>query len=778
MNKNSHNSHSRNIREGVLGFDDPRPVPFEAKTVVSTQSIDKSSTFDRRSASWISPTERTFCSVNKSGFALIISLSLMAFILLLLISLFSLIRVELASSQEEKVAALARQNAQMSLWIALGELQKSAGTDNRATARASILGVEGASRHWTGVWESKVNLTPVIGDRGFEVAATVDETSDNGRFLRWLVSGSPTANELENGAAANESGADLIRLFAPSDDGVREVAVPTQTVPGTGRYAFWIGGENTKANLTLQDRYAEVTHNAGNYEARRAPYPVAGEDYEANEWGERERLRNLLNRRLRPTLALEAGDRGNMTATLVEQLGSNVFSNESLATLLDPMLSEPWNTGALAHGLTGFSHSILANVPENRLKYDLSDTSFLINRFSPQPGLREDGMPSSVTNNLGKILGDAPGLPDPQLASNLLTRHGIDGGDRENPQYQNVNIRWDGGVVKPWQTDNFIHDSVFADGDLDRLLALTELGIKVSIYQSDAAGRSPDYESADYTGPGTPGYDAATHKEYYAIAFSVFVEVWNPYNSIVTPNAGSAVRTNGIRIHDLPEIQITAGDGVPRTIDLDEYFGKLVLDYRGLGPFAPGQIKLGVLHEVFRSSVSNDSVNPRFYSAVYSDEDRDNWSNPLVWPFKLNPGREEFNKVSLQSYDPSVGLPMPILHLVTEVEAPFGEDGIGNPQPRPVDISVASVPDGALDYRETDATLGHEDHRVRPIDGAFGNASFSVSDAYEIAEFPMHMGWGNSIGADSDTAEAQRQFYLRFLRDTDSALATISPIAR
>ena len=67
------------------------------------------------------------------GFALVIALTLMAFILMLLLSMSTLVRLETRSSIDR---LRAQNNALMALSVAIGQLQKTAGPDQRVTARA------------------------------------------------------------------------------------------------------------------------------------------------------------------------------------------------------------------------------------------------------------------------------------------------------------------------------------------------------------------------------------------------------------------------------------------------------------------------------------------------------------------------------------------------------------------------------------------------------------------------------------------------------------------
>lgn len=103
-----------------------------------------------------------FDSASRFGFALISSLSLLTFLVLICLGLITLATQEHKFSKQSIYKAEAKANALMALNIAIGELQKYAGPDQRVTANASILdaapstpeidGVE--NPHLLGVWRN------------------------------------------------------------------------------------------------------------------------------------------------------------------------------------------------------------------------------------------------------------------------------------------------------------------------------------------------------------------------------------------------------------------------------------------------------------------------------------------------------------------------------------------------------------------------------------------------------------------------------------------------
>jgi hypothetical protein len=194
----------------------------------------------------ISP--RTHLS-SRSGFALIIALGLMAFILLLILSITVFVRVESSTSEQSLRLLQARQNSLLGIHIALGELQATAGPDQRVTAKAAIFNNTDTSRRkLTGVWD----------------------TAGSGSFLRWLVSDynkvsdnfgfaqTPAPNQWDSESAlllASGSYSTGALLLNPEDSvlvSLSNTAIRNNNQT-TGRYAWWIDDEGVKARINLDN---------------------------------------------------------------------------------------------------------------------------------------------------------------------------------------------------------------------------------------------------------------------------------------------------------------------------------------------------------------------------------------------------------------------------------------------------------------------------------------------------------------------------------------------
>jgi hypothetical protein len=167
-------------------------------------------------------------AARRSGFALLITITLLAFLVLILVSLASLTRVETQVASNSQHLVQARQNALLSLNIAVGQLQKYLGPDQRTTARAdldaSLAATTTANGRWLGAYGSRVSAdytdTPdEIADAlaAAYTAAGADPLARKGSQairLNWLVSGNE--NTAFNPLADVAADGHITRAAAPS----------------------------------------------------------------------------------------------------------------------------------------------------------------------------------------------------------------------------------------------------------------------------------------------------------------------------------------------------------------------------------------------------------------------------------------------------------------------------------------------------------------------------------------------------------------------------------
>lgn len=175
----------------------------------------------------------------RRGFALVITLALLALLLLCVLGLGTLVRVhsQIATSAGYQVAA--RQNARLALGLALGALQDAAGDDERVTGMAGITGIPpgaaNSTRYWCGVWRR------------------------DGSFITWLTSGAvdstdagPDTVELVSSGsvgAATSTSANVEKEHVKAGR-ISIIASETPAHPGSataiGRYAWLVLDEGIK----------------------------------------------------------------------------------------------------------------------------------------------------------------------------------------------------------------------------------------------------------------------------------------------------------------------------------------------------------------------------------------------------------------------------------------------------------------------------------------------------------------------------------------------------
>lgn len=173
---------------------------------------------------------------SEAGFALLITMTLLGFVTVLLVSLGMYLRVETAVTGNTQKLAQARQNALLALEVALGQLQKHAGPDRRVTATGDSNG--GANAHLTGVWDS---TTP--GAQPLTWLVSGSEAPASASLAPWILVGAQTAGT----DAAAQVAAPFVDIVSVGMPG-REAAVTI------GRYAWWIGDQGVKAPVGLTDQ--------------------------------------------------------------------------------------------------------------------------------------------------------------------------------------------------------------------------------------------------------------------------------------------------------------------------------------------------------------------------------------------------------------------------------------------------------------------------------------------------------------------------------------------
>jgi type II secretory pathway pseudopilin PulG len=278
------------------------------------------------------------------GFALVVTLALMVLLAILAVGLLSLSAVTLRTSGRQQAESEARANARMAMMLAIGELQKSIGPDQRITAPSAILdtdpesaAVDGvAHAHLTGVWNARDAATETLDSYN---SSPPDYSRDKPNFRRWLVSNAKPEDVeqlsfAQSGALVNPT--DLHGSKNPGQQ-VRAGKIPVKG----GSYAWWVGDENSKAQINRRDLLAREANPA-------TAELLAG-------FG-------------------SPGAHGVKALAGFETFDSNSAASDKSFTRETVSLTAPAgaDTGALFHDVTPYSQSVLASVTAGSLRKDLS----------------------------------------------------------------------------------------------------------------------------------------------------------------------------------------------------------------------------------------------------------------------------------------------------------------------------------------------------------------------------------------------------------------------
>ena len=196
-------------------------------------------------------------SQSQGGFALVIALGLMAFILLLLVSMTTLVQVETQSAQVTTQRLHAEQNALLGLQQAIGELQMSAGPDSRVTVAsemfddtpgtAEVSGV--ATRHYTGVFRAH--------DTNDSLEAFRATQNTPAASIQWLASADEDILDPVAAAASDysEETISIAKIYQSDTDMLKDILVGKVPVDAeeTGAFAWWVADEGMKAKFNTID---------------------------------------------------------------------------------------------------------------------------------------------------------------------------------------------------------------------------------------------------------------------------------------------------------------------------------------------------------------------------------------------------------------------------------------------------------------------------------------------------------------------------------------------
>ena len=222
---------------------------------------------------------------QRHGFSLILSLTIMAAVVMLVVTLSAFVTIESRAAMNQQLATRARLNALVSMRLALAHLQQEAGPDRRSTARADITQPNvstGSLRNpmWTGVWRTdQPDLPPawLVSGRGDQPAGTqtvsLFQTGSSPDYHAgyWAPWQSDAAFSAADNVPLVGTGSALAAVDGKASGLVSlpKIALPDAEVAGT--YAYWVGDEGIKARVNLADNRSKSYGDVDQLAALRSP---------------------------------------------------------------------------------------------------------------------------------------------------------------------------------------------------------------------------------------------------------------------------------------------------------------------------------------------------------------------------------------------------------------------------------------------------------------------------------------------------------------------------
>lgn len=309
---------------------------------------------------------KTICRTKNHGFAVVIALMLMSFVLVLLLSLTTLISVETTNAARSNSRLLAQENARLGILVAMGNMQKLAGPDKRVTFRADAFEdstTKLQNPYWAGVMD-------------------VDAPTSNPEEITWLVSSDPSNAEtpLTSLTASNSH-----RITPDSISANDAVLIPLRDIESKlNQYGYWVSDESIKASIATQ--------------------PVI--DEQSSDWLE-DNFSRTESERLQQIVPKRAGI--EMLFPSLSEDDEFISSQLNRVTSLDQLrLTEAWDFTLyddFFHDVSGRSLGVLASTTGTGLKKDLS--------------LRPDLMP--IPGKFGEVYNFAAYMEEPLASFNKST---------------------------------------------------------------------------------------------------------------------------------------------------------------------------------------------------------------------------------------------------------------------------------------------------------------------------------------------------------------------
>lgn len=466
------------------------------------------------------------------GFSLVAVVVLMVLLAVLALGLLSLSSLSLRSSSAHTAQATARANARLAMMMAIGQLQKHTGPDQRITATAGILdsdsstpetidGVQRDKQYWTGVWRANQPDDSPLIMRSDSTKGLQDQRprsawgTTDGKFdssLSWLVSSSESGLKSDP-RLANGNGEIVTVLGTAGLPNAAEVNVPVVSVGTAGGYGWWVADQGSKAAIAIDHPYMNESPSS-------ASPAQNGYRWLTGAPGTQPAA-------IDPSWSGLASHANKIVSTSTIRLVANNFDRSKF------------------HDYTAFSEGVLADTMRGGLRKDLS--AYILG-----------GNTEAIAGSIG--LNDQSNLVGPMDAATATLDRDVSGGwaqtkhQKLSPRFSlfkswwALNSRFDSGaVLRPPRTGTVVDDYAMNQTQAD-LKNQTEAGIQPVLVEGSV------FYSFCYVLPSPTSTNVTLRTLVYPR-----VVLWNPYNVRMTcpSNLYCLVRVAGSN----RKVRVTDGGG-------------------------------------------------------------------------------------------------------------------------------------------------------------------------------------------------------------------------
>ena len=473
---------------------------------------------------------------RQAGFAMVATLSMMVLLTVVVVGMLSLSTVTLRKSAVENPRLVAQANARLALMMAIGELQKNLGPDQRVSGDERMV-TRGsgtpANPHWLSVWKTtREDGTPWIVRNG-EKGGLADLRKDSGYDLdrdrtAVLVSGNEGeihyrgTDPLDEKESALLVGTGSLGEEADPKDEVRAPLVKVENQEqNRGSYAWWVGDLGARANVATRD--ATVSLSASKYHAQTLSQDASWKAFGADD----------IPDSVRPALVNEPQ---------LEHFEKD-FKDRHF------------------HDFTVWSAGLPVNVRDGGWRRDLSA---YLDSEGDIPALTESGAQLPGISDQDALVGPANAMED-----NLSANPG------QAKRFSRVAPRF--GLLRKWaeRSETASFGSYRTANEVGDLVALSTGGgnsKSVDIQKRTKSHLMPVlvegsmFYNLSYYTPPTPPQPGNPHA--LRVHFYPRVVLWNPFNfPIQVPNSGIFMHINGAK-----SVEVTLRDGRKQTFRM--YWGR------------------------------------------------------------------------------------------------------------------------------------------------------------------------------------------------------------